>query len=256
MSNYKSWNKYPNIKPKSVEHLSSEDKLDFKNDTNIAYGLGRSYGDVCLNENGNIVVTTNFNKLLEIDEINGTLNCESGISIKQILNVITPMGWFLPVVPGTRNITIGGAIANDIHGKNHHKVGSFGNFVESINLLRSNGEILLCSKNDNYEYLKATVGGMGLTGIILSAKVKLKKIDSQYVDVKTQRYDSLEDYFKINTRLEKNNEYSVSWVDCLLKDNKGSLRGVYLSGNHSNKKLYDNKTKKDFNIRFPFTPPF
>tara|TARA_A100001011_G_scaffold375557_1_gene437226 strand:- start:1920 stop:3221 length:1302 start_codon:yes stop_codon:yes gene_type:complete len=256
VNKYKSWNNYPNIKSKSIEHLSSSDKLDFKNDKNIAYGLGRSYGDVCLNENGNIVVTTNFNKLIEIDEINGTLHCESGISIKQILNVIAPMGWFLPVVPGTRNITIGGAIANDIHGKNHHKVGSFGNFVQSINLQRSNGEILTCSENENYEYLKATVGGMGLTGIILSAKVKLKKIDSQYVDVKTQRFDSLEDYFKINTHLEENNEYSVSWVDCLLKDNKGGLRGVYLSGNHSNKNLYDNKVKKDFKIKFPFTPPF
>ena len=129
------------------------------------------------------------------------------------------MGWFLPVVPGTRNVTIGGAIANDIHGKNHHKVGSFGNFVKSITLKRSNGEILICNEKENFEFLKATVGGMGLTGIILSAEIKLKQIKSQLIRTKTERYHSLENYFEINDNLEKNNEYTVSWVDCLVDKN-------------------------------------
>ena len=114
------------------------------------------------NDNGHIVVTTKHNKIYEIDVENGVLNCESGVSIKEILDIITPMGWFLPVVPGTRNVTIGGAIANDIHGKNHHKVGSFGNFVISFELLRSDGEIIKCSDKENNNFFKATIGGMGL----------------------------------------------------------------------------------------------
>ena len=249
-----SWNNYPIIKSNNIEFLTQNFKLNSQYAENLAYGLGRSYGDVCLNENGNIIVTSKFNKIIEIDHNNGILHCESGISIKEILKVITPMGWFLPVVAGTRNITIGGAIANDIHGKNHHKVGSFGNFVKSFDLLRSNGEVLVCSEEENTEYFKATIGGMGLTGIIMAAKIKLTKINSEYITVETRRYNSLESYFEINSALEKNNEYTVSWVDCVMK-NEGGLRGVYHSGNHSNDNL-SNKKIKDLKIKFPFTPPF
>ncbi len=249
-----SWNNYPIIKSNNIEFLTQNFKLNSQYAENLAYGLGRSYGDVCLNENGNIIVTSKFNKIIEIDHNNGILHCESGISIKEILKVITPMGWFLPVVAGTRNITIGGAIANDIHGKNHHKVGSFGNFVKSFDLLRSNGEVLVCSEEENTEYFKATIGGMGLTGIIMAAKIKLTKINSEYIIVETRRYNSLESYFEINSALEKNNEYTVSWVDCVMK-NEGGLRGVYHSGNHSNDNL-SNKKIKDLKIKFPFTPPF
>ena len=256
MNKHKSWNNYPKHKFKSLEYLSHKNTLDFHNDHNIAYGLGRSYGDVCLNQDGNVIVTTSFNKIIEIDQNNGILSCESGISIKEVLNIIAPMGWFLPVVPGTRNVTIGGAIANDIHGKNHHKVGSFGNFVKSITLQRSNGEILICNEKENFEFLKATVGGMGLTGIILSAEIKLKQIKSQLIRSKTERYHSLENYFEINDNLEKNNEYTVSWVDCLVDKNHEGLRGVYHSGNHFEETSNENELKKDFKIRFPFTPPF
>jgi len=254
VNKYKSWNNYPKEKSSNIEFLLHNNNLDFESNKNLAFGLGRSYGDVCLNGNGNIIVTTKFNKIIEIDNENGLLNCESGISIKEILKVITPLGWFLPVVAGTRNVTIGGAIANDIHGKNHHKVGSFGNFVESIDLLRSNGEILVCDKQENFEFLKATIGGMGLTGIILSARIKLKKINSNYISLTTRRYESLENYFEINNELEGTNEYTVSWVDCIMK-NEGELRGIYHSGNHTDD-FVTNKKKKDIKITFPFTPPF
>ncbi len=255
MNKYKSWNNYPKVKHSNVEYFSQKEKLMFNENHYLAYGLGRSYGDVCLNDLGNIVVTTKYNKIYEIDINNGVLHCESGVSIKDILNTIASTGWFLPVVAGTRNITIGGAIANDIHGKNHHKVGSFGNFVISFQLLRSDGEIIYCSETENPEFFKATIGGMGLTGIITSVQIKLKKIESQFIEVKTQRYDSLKHYFEINEEAERSNEYTVSWVDCLLK-NKAELRGVYLSGNHAKKNILSKKKGNDFKISFPMTPPF
>ena len=255
MTEYKSWNNYPKVEHFKVEYLSADKKLLFEEKNYLAYGLGRSYGDVCLNDNGHIVVTTKHNKIYEIDVENGVLNCESGVSIKEILDIITPMGWFLPVVPGTRNVTIGGAIANDIHGKNHHKVGSFGNFVISFELLRSDGEIIKCSDKENNNFFKATIGGMGLTGIIISTQIKLKKIESKFVETKTERYGSLEEYFEINNRLENMNEYTVSWVDCVLK-NKGELRGVYHSGNHTSKRPNKEKRENNFKIIFPITPPF
>ena len=152
-----SWNNYPIIKSNNIEFLTQNFKLNSQYAENLAYGLGRSYGDVCLNENGNIIVTSKFNKIIEIDHNNGILHCESGISIKEILKVITPMGWFLPVVAGTRNITIGGAIANDIHGKNHHRFGSFGNHIEEISLVRTNGEMITCSPKKNDKLFRTSL---------------------------------------------------------------------------------------------------
>tara|TARA_E500000331_G_scaffold180174_1_gene173523 strand:- start:3743 stop:5032 length:1290 start_codon:yes stop_codon:yes gene_type:complete len=248
----KSWNNYPKVKHKNIQMFSNN--LSFNSNKNLAHGLGRSYGDVCLNENENLILTNKLNEVLEFNKETGVLKCNAGISLKEILNLIAPNGWFLPVVPGTRYVSIGGAIANDIHGKNHHKFGSFGNFVESFKLLRSNGEIMNCSKNENKDYFKATIGGMGLTGIIISAEIKLIKIESEYIDTTTLRYESLKEYWEINQEAEKNFDYTVSWVDCSIKNN-GGLRGVFHSGNHSENNP-TKKNKKDISVPVPFTPPF
>ena len=252
MSTNKSWGNNPKVKDQKNINYSKE--LLFDDLSYLPIGLGRSYGDVGLNENGTTISMTNHNEIISLDEKNGILNCESGLSIKDILSLIVPKGWFLPVVPGTRNVTIGGAIANDIHGKNHHKVGTFGNYVKSIRLLRSDGTILNCNDEENRDYLSATVGGLGLTGIIISAEVYLKKISSTYVDVTTFKFQSLDEYWEINNKFEKEFDYTVSWVDCIYNQNK-SLRGVYLAGNHKEnferKKYFEN-----INITFPFTPPF
>lgn len=252
MKQIKSWNNYPKVKHENIQIYS--DDLLFNSDENLAHGLGRSYGDVCLNENGNLILTSKLKEVIEFDKENGLLNCDAGISLKEVLNLIAPNGWFLPVVPGTRYVSIGGAIANDIHGKNHHKFGSFGNFVESFKLLRSNGEILNCSKDENKSYFKATIGGMGLTGIIISAEIKLIKIKSEYLDTTTSRYGSLKEYWEINQEAENNFDYTVSWVDCSIKNN-GGLRGVFHSGNHS-KDMVSKKNKKDISVPVPLTPPF
>ena len=172
-----SWNNYPKIKHKSIESIENTEFI-FTSNNNLPHGLGRSYGDVCLNENENLILTKDLNEILEFDKKKGILKCNAGLSFKEILNLIASNGWFLPVVPGTKYVTIGGAIANDIHGKNHHKSGSFGNFVISLELLRSDGEVIRCSDQENQNFLKATIGGMGLTGIIISAQIKLKKIET------------------------------------------------------------------------------
>jgi FAD/FMN-containing dehydrogenase len=248
----KSWGNFPKVKNQKISVY--HDNFSFSNTKYLAKGLGRSYGDVGLNENATLVSTENLNKIISFDKETGILDCQSGLSFEDILNTIIPEGWFLPVVPGTRNITIGGAIANDIHGKNHHKDGTFGNYIKSIKLLRSDGVILDCDENKNSDYFNSTIAGLGLTGIIISAEIKLKKIKSAYIDVKTFKFNSLDEYWEINSQCEKIYDYTVSWVDCLYSK-KNSLRGIYIAGNHS-KNLEDNKTKREIKLKFPFTPPF
>ena len=252
MNKNKSWGNYPKVKNQKT--ISYSEDFSFIESNYLSVGLGRSYGDVGLNEDGTLISTHNLKKIISFNETKGIINCESGLSIKEILNFIIPKGWFIPVVPGTRNVTIGGAIANDIHGKNHHIDGTFGNYIKSMRLLRSDGVILNCSNEENRDYFDATIAGLGLTGIILSAEIQLKKITSEYIDVKTFKYKSLDEYWKINSYCEEKYDYTVSWVDCLY-NNKNDLRGVYLAGNHS-KKLIKTKSKREINITFPFTPPF
>ena len=143
-----SWNNIP--KSDNLDHLEFNKKKGIRFESNKTYlprGLGRSYGDVCLNENGFLILNSENKEIISFDDKTGFIECEAGISINELLKILLPFGWFLPVVPGTSYVTVGGAIANDIHGKNHHKVGSFGNFVDEIHLLRSNGEKLVCTRN-------------------------------------------------------------------------------------------------------------
>jgi len=254
MKKIKSWNNYPHTQHNSViEYDKNIDLSSIKGGSLLVHALGRSYGDVCLNENGNLILTKKLKEIIDFDTKAGTIKCEAGLSIKEVLNFIVPFGWFLPVVPGTRNVTIGGAIANDIHGKNHHNSGSFGNYVRNIKLLRSNDDLLHCSDSENSDYFKATIGGLGLTGMILEAEIKLKKINSSYIETETQRYDSIDSFWSINKNYELKNEYTVSWVDC--RTNNKGLRGVYHSGNHD-KSNDDKITFGDKSLPFPFTPPF
>jgi FAD/FMN-containing dehydrogenase len=249
-----SWNKVPKVMSKNIEILKNTSSLSLNNkNTFLAHGLGRSYGDVCLNENGNLLVTTNLNKIIEIDSEGGVVKCESGVSINDLLRIIVPLGWFLPVVPGTRYVTIGGAIANDIHGKNHHNSGSFGNFVNQFELMRSNGEILVCNNKENSELFKATIGGLGLTGLITWAELKLKKINNSYLTSQTERFGDIDNYWELNETLEHKYEYTVAWIDCLF-DKKQKVRGVFHSGNHSESSQLD-KSDSSFSIPFPVTSP-
>jgi FAD/FMN-containing dehydrogenase len=145
----------------------------------LAHGNGRSYGDSCLNDGGTLLHTRGLDRFIAFDPASGMLRCEAGVLFADILEFAVPRGWFLPVVPGTRYITVGGAIANDVHGKNHHRAGTFGEHVRCFELLRSDGSRLVCSREVNADLFAATVGGLGLTGVIIWAEFALKSIPAQ-----------------------------------------------------------------------------
>jgi decaprenylphospho-beta-D-ribofuranose 2-oxidase len=198
----------------------------------IPRGLGRSYGDAALNKDGGVIWQVLLNRFLSFDSTSGELECESGVSLAEIIQYFLPRGWFLPVTPGTKFVTVGGAIAADIHGKNHHRDGSFSNFVRDLRLLVPSGDVLLCSPTQNPETFWATVGGMGLTGVIQSARLNLRRVDSAYVFVDYYRAANLEDVLTAMDVEDERYEYSVAWIDGLATgDHMG--RSVLMRGNHA-----------------------
>jgi FAD/FMN-containing dehydrogenase len=198
----------------------------------ITYGLGRSYGDTPLNENGGTILTTRLNRFLSFDETTGVLECEAGVSFKEILDVFVPRGYFLPVTPGTKFVTVGGAIANDVHGKNHHVDGTFSEHVLDFTLMLASGEIVRCSRSENSQLFWATIGGIGLTGIILAARFKMVPISSSYYNVHYQRARNLEEALKLFSESDDQYRYSVAWIDCMARG--GSLgRCVLMRGNNA-----------------------
>ena len=180
----------------------------------IARGMGRSYGD---SANAHKVLTTSYcNHFIDFDEHTGKLTAEAGITLREILTVIVPKGWFLPVTPGTSYVTLGGALASDVHGKNHHSSGTFGQHVKSISMVLGTGEVVTASEDENPDLFHATCGGMGLTGVILSATIQLITIRSSLINQKTIKADCIEtacEAFEENI----NATYSVAWIDCLAK---------------------------------------
>ena len=198
----------------------------------IPRGLGRSYGDAALNENAGVIWPVLLNRFLSFDSAAGVLECESGVSLAEIIQYFLPRGWFLPVTPGTKFVTVGGAIAAEIHGKNHHKDGSFSNFVLDFRLLAPTGEVLLCSPAVHPEIFWATVGGMGLTGVVLSARLQLRRVDSAYVFVDFYKAPNLEDALTTMEASDERYEYSVAWIDGIATG-KTMGRSVLMRGNHA-----------------------
>lgn len=197
----------------------------------IARGLGRSYGDVSVNPGGGVINTTRLNRMIAFDETAGVLECEAGVSLEEILETFVPRGWFLPVTPGTKFVTVGGAIANDVHGKNHHIDGTFGEHVDRITLLTPTGSIITCSPKENEDVFWATVGGIGLTGIILTATIRLQRITSAYIKVDYRQCTNLEALLAAIRETDDKYKYSVAWVDCIAKGAKLG-RSVLMSGDH------------------------
>ncbi|MEE2924065.1 MAG: FAD-binding oxidoreductase [bacterium] len=229
--NLMNWGQFPVRMGKSYQ-FSSEYELDklwiqLKNSF-IARGMGRCYGDGSLASQ--VLSTVNYSHLLDLDEEHGVLVAESGITLNQLLETLIPRGWFLPVTPGTSYVTLGGAVAADVHGKNHHCDGSFGNFISWFDLKIPSGEILRCSPSENSEIFYATIGGMGLTGLILSVALKLLRIETSWIDqkiVSAHNLEGLMDLFESEEQLK----YSVAWIDCLHLKNPG--HGVLMSGRHA-----------------------
>jgi FAD/FMN-containing dehydrogenase len=198
----------------------------------LPFGNGRSYGDSCLNVGGALLQMRSLDRFISFDRETGVLACEAGVLLSEILDLVVPAGWFLPAVPGTCYVTVGGAIANDVHGKNHHLVGTFGCHVRRLELLRSNGDRLLCSPAENPDWFAATVGGLGLTGIVTWAELQLRRIPGPRLDVETIRFTNLDEFFKLSEESERTAEYTVSWIDCLGRG-KHLGRGLFQRANHS-----------------------
>jgi FAD/FMN-containing dehydrogenase len=193
----------------------------------IAHGMGRSYGDVCLNAGGIVWQTTGLDHYIQFDQDSGRLICEAGVLLRDIQRMSIPRGWILPVTPGTQLITVGGAIANDVHGKNHHVQGSFGDHVERIRLLRTDGQIIDCGPQQQAQWFAATVGGLGLTGVMVEAELQLCRVPGPWLENETIAYDSLEQFFQLADDSEAGWQHTVSWIDCL----NGAGRGLFMRGN-------------------------
>jgi FAD/FMN-containing dehydrogenase len=256
-----SWGMYPKTKA-LVRELDSR-KEDFSEATQgidsaasyLPYGQGRSYGDSCLNDGNVLIVTEKLNHFIELNQETGLLRVEAGLTLKEILDHIVPQGWFLPVVPGTQYVTIGGAIANDIHGKNHHVAGTFGCHVTSFELLRSDGSRHFCSANENSSLYRATIGGLGLTGLIVWAEIQLKKISSPWIARETLRFSHLAKFFEYTLESDNKYEYTVGWMDCL-SQGADLGRGVFFRGNHLLlKDVSELKVKKERIKTFPMYAP-
>ncbi|QBA22749.1 FAD-binding oxidoreductase [Chryseobacterium indologenes] len=217
----------------------------------IARGNGRCYGDASLGEA--IFSTKKLNKFINFDRLNGIIECESGVLLSDVLEIAVPQGYFLYVTPGTKFVSVGGAIASDVHGKNHHAEGCFSEYVLEFKLMTEKGEILTCSREENTEKFWATIGGMGLTGIILTAKFKLKNIESAYIRQESIKADNLDEIFKLFDESE-NWTYTVAWIDCLQKG-KNIGRSILMRGEHAfQHELPQNFSKTPLRLKKKFSP--
>ena len=196
----------------------------------LAYGLGRSYGDAALTHEGAALKTRALNRVLSFDPESGWVKVEAGVSIAELIQRYLPLGFFPPVVPGTQFVTIGGAIANDIHGKNHHVDGTIADHVRCVELLLASGELVTCDAAHNSELFWATVGGLGLTGLILSAELKLTPVGGPGIEMESIRVRDLDHFFEVSES-SAGFTHTVSWIDCS-KRGPGMGRGIYLRGRH------------------------
>lgn len=226
-----SWGRFPRVAQEAVAlHWRSTDPLAGVRGPVLPYGLGRSYGDVCLNASGTLLTTRGLDRFISLDAEAGLLECEAGVSLGEILDLVVRRGLFLPVVPGTKHVTVGGAIANDVHGKNHHRAGTFGAHVEALELLRSSGERLICSPLQNPALFRATIGGLGLTGLILRARIRLRRAPGPLVDQEALPLRNLQHFFDVADESDAANEFTVAWVDCLARGDAVG-RGILYRGN-------------------------
>lgn len=235
MKPHESWGRYPKSTPARIldlEWVSEVPDFDRLPRPILPFGKGRSYGDCCLNDGGILLDTSGLDRFILFDPETGLLRCEAGATLETILELILPANWFLPVTPGTQFVTVGGAIANDVHGKNHHRAGSFGCHLQRFELLRSDRGKVLCSRESNRELFEATIGGLGLTGLILWAEFQLKRVSGPLIDCEKLRFETLDEFFDLSASSDKDHEYTVAWLDCMSTGNKRG-RGILMRGNHS-----------------------
>ena len=215
-------------RPRFGDEVSAMVKTLSAESPGLAVGLRRSYGDSNLNPDGRVIDMTGVDRIMSFDCRNGIMRAEAGLSLSQALQVLVPAGWFLSTTPGTRFVTLGGAVANDVHGKNHHAAGAFGASVTRLKLLRTDGAAQEITTGD--PLFHATVGGLGLTGLIEWVEFRATPIPSAYLDGEDTSFTSVQDYFDIAAEKKNSFEHTMAWIDCSTKGAKLG-RGIFSSAN-------------------------
>jgi decaprenylphospho-beta-D-ribofuranose 2-oxidase len=225
------WGRFPRARCR-VERPENVADINFENEPSvIARGAGRSYGDAALSSDGLVLFTEKLNRQHTFDEKTGLLTAEAGTTIAEILDAFVPLGWFPPVTPGTKFVTLGGCVAADVHGKNHYRAGTFGAHVDQLELILADGKTIHCSPTTNPDLFHATVGGMGLTGVITTVSFRLRRVESDRMVVQHQPAKDLAAAMALLENAAHADEYAVCWIDSLAKRDTG--RGIVISGNHA-----------------------
>jgi FAD/FMN-containing dehydrogenase len=197
----------------------------------LAHGMGRSYGDVALNTGGTLIDTRALDRFVTFDRESGILQAEAGVTLEEVIRIALPHGWFLPTTPGTKHISLGGAVANDVHGKNHHRAGTFGCWVHDLELARSDGSLQTCGPDANEEMFRATVGGLGMTGLITRVRLQLVKVSGAFLDSEDLAFPSLDEFFELSAQSDTGAwEHTVAWIDCV---SARAGRGIFSRANWS-----------------------
>ena len=247
---FTSWGGLPDS-GQETHHIDWPDQVDSRYpQRGLFVGNGRSYGDVGLAESGTVTSCVGLDRVLGFDISRGVLRCEAGLTLGEILALVLPRGWCLPVMPGTQFVTVAGAIANDVHGKNHHQQGSFGRHTRGFTLCRSTGERQWCSSQQNPELYEFTIGGLGLTGLILDVELQLIPVSGTEMEVENLKFRGISEFLDLCQESDSSYEYTVAWIDCLHRE----LRGHFSRGNHAASDASGSFQGSLFDV--PFAPPF
>ncbi|HZO21737.1 MAG TPA: FAD-binding oxidoreductase, partial [Steroidobacteraceae bacterium] len=211
------------------------------------------YGDACLAVSDHVLMMTNMNRILAADWQSGRIVAEAGLTLAELIEVALPRGWFPPVTPGTKFITLGGAVANDVHGKNHHVMGTFGRHVGSLTLYRTDTGASTISRTQAPELFAATIAGLGLTGVILSVELQLRPVSSARIQERRIRFRGLDEFFDLVAGYDQDYEYTVAWIDCAASG-KTAGRGHLIVGNHAPHGAL--RCEQPGALKVPIDPPF
>lgn len=254
-----SWGRYPKVPqiphavgwPHELPQLHQAIRVQAAGGA-LPFGCGRSYGDSCLAESDHVLAMQGMNRILNVDWETGVLRAQAGLTLAEVIDVALPRGWFLPVTPGTKFVSLGGAVANDVHGKNHHVMGTLGRHVNRLMLYRSDEGFVECSQDQRPNLFAATVGGLGLTGVIVSVELQLRRVGSGLISQQTTRFGALDEFFALSRQYDSAHEYTVAWIDCLATG-KDAGRGHYIAGNHAPSGPLE--LAVGGGLRVPFDPP-
>ena len=230
-TNVSGWGRYPTASTRLYRPERYRDVMPH-DESCIARGCGRSYGDASFDPDGATILMTRLDRLLELDTQRGVLRAEAGATVDEVLELLVPRGWFLPVVPGTRHVTLGGCAAADVHGKNQHRAGCFGDHIQELELILADGSRLRCSPQAEPEVFQATIGGMGLTGIIGELTIRLQPIETASVQVTQRSTANLAETFAALAEVDSDAAYTVAWLDCLAPG-EAMGRGVVTHAEHA-----------------------